>query len=340
MATGRRIAMVTIQDVAKAAGVSPMTVSNVINAHPHVAAGTRDKVMRAISALDYRVNVAARNLRTGRTGTIGMAVPDIDSRYFSHLVAEVVREARARGYRLAVEQTDAAREAELETARSSRNRLYDGLLLSTVGLRSSDAELLQLDFPVVLLGEGLFGGPHDHIAMPNVAGSRLAVEHLIEQGCRRIAMFNLPPTGTDGHDLRYQGYRQALDDAGLPADPDLYFPVASFGMEQARQSGRDAAASHLEFDGAFCASDAMAIGVMRGLADAGRRIPADVKVVGFDDIPEAQFLTPSLTTISPDHSLTASRAVEFLIERIEGRAPEVPREITTSFELVVRESSA
>lgn len=332
--------MVTLQDVARAAGVSPMTVSNVINAHPHVASATREKVLRAIAELDYRVNVAARNLRTGRTGTIGMAVPDIDSPYFSHLISEVVRAARSRGYRVATEQTDAARETELETVTSSRNRLYDGLLLSTVGLRTGDAELLQSDFPVVLLGEGLFGGPLDHISMPNVDGSRRAVEHLVARGCRHIAMFNLPQTGGDGHDLRHRGYVQALAAAGLNADPALYFPVAEFSMAAALRAARDAAASGIPFDGAFCASDTIAIGVMRGLADEGVRVPDDVKVVGFDDISESRFTIPRLTTIAPDHRATARTAVDFLLERIGDSGPAAPREVTTPFELVVRESSA
>ncbi|WP_205857793.1 LacI family DNA-binding transcriptional regulator, partial [Phytoactinopolyspora endophytica] len=184
--------MVTMHDVAQAAGVSLMTVSNVINGHPHVKQVTRERVLQAIDALNYKVNVAARNLRSGRTGTIGLAVPEIDRPYFGQLAALVIERAAEHGFRVAIEQTGASRENELEALAASRIRLYDGLLLSTVGLGPADADLLRVDYPMVLLGERIFDGPVHHVAMPNVAGAHSAVEHLVGQGARRIAFVGSP----------------------------------------------------------------------------------------------------------------------------------------------------
>lgn len=333
--------MVTIQDVAKAAGVSPMTVSHVINDHPYVRETTRDKVQQAIDELGYRVNIAARNLRTGRTSTIGLAIPEIDRPYYAQLAARIVAAAGRRGLRVAIEQTGATKENELSTLATSRNRLYDGLILATVGLGFADRELLNVDFPVVILGERIFDGPVDHISMPNVSGSAAAVEHLIERGARRILMLQgnelselgMPP-------LRLDGYRAAHERAGLPVDEALLIPVPAFTMQAAREAVVAAVANGLTFDGVFCITDSMGVGVLRGLASCGLRVPEDVKVIGFDNIDEAEFTVPSLSSIAPDHDEMAETAVSMLVQRIEQAKRPAPREVEAGFRLIERESSA
>ncbi len=335
----------TIQDVAKAAGVSPMTVSHVINHHPHVKNETRERVLRAIDELGYRVNVAARNLRTGRTGTIGLAVPEVDRPYYGQLAAEIIAAAAGHGLKVAIEQTGASREGELAALALSRNRLYDGLILSTVGLGPADTDLLKVDHPVVILGERIFDGPVDHVAMPNVAGARAATAHLIERGCRRVALVDGLRRGeVDVSSLRYDGYREALDAAGLPFDPRLVAPIERLTMEHGAAAARRLAGSGAEFDGVFCVTDTVAIGVLRGLADSGLSVPRDVKVIGFDNVAEGAYLVPSLSSIDPDHALMAGTAVGFLAERIaekgkKGARGPAAREFIGDFSLVAREST-
>ncbi|MFI8535572.1 LacI family DNA-binding transcriptional regulator [Streptomyces aquilus] len=333
--------MATMQDVARAAGVSAMTVSNVINGHPKVGEATREKVLEAMARLDYRVNVSARNLRKGRTGTIGLAVPEVDSPYYGRLAAAIIAAAAPLGLRVAIEQTYARRDSELEALAMSRNRLYDGLILSTVGMGPQDTEWLTMDHPVVILGERIFGGPVDHVAMPNVEASRAATRHLVERGCRRIAFVS----GTVGEEvdvssLRHTGYRQALEEAGLPLDPELHQRLAAFSRAEGARCARDMVERGLDFDGVFCVTDTVAMGVLRGLADAGVRVPEQVKVMGFDDVPESGFLVPSLSTVDPDHDTMAERAVRLLVRRIErtGARPE-PEEFVSRFSVVVREST-
>jgi len=333
--------MVTMGDVARAAGVSPMTVSHVVNDHPHVKESTRAKVLEVMDRLDYRVNVAARNLRTGRTGTIGLAVPEVDRPYFGQLAARIITAAAKYNLRVAIEQTGASRENELDALSLSRNRLYDGLILSTVGLGPADTDLLKVDYPVVILGERIFDGPVDHVAMPNVNGACAATSHFIERGCRRIVMVDGQVSGeVDVSGLRLTGYRQALERSGIVFDPSLVVNIEKFTMQSGGEVARALVASRKGFDGVFCVTDTVAIGVLRGLADAGVRVPSRVKVIGFDNIDEGAFTVPSLSSIDPDHERMARTAVSLLVRRIEGGVAGKPRrEFVSKFSVVEREST-
>lgn len=331
--------MVTIKDVAKAAGVSPMTVSNVINDHPNVRSSTRAKVLDAMARLDYRVNVAARNLAKGSTGTIGLAVPEVNSPYYGRLAGTIIAAAERRGLRVSIEQT-ASRDNELDALSLSRNRLYDGLILTAAGMRQADAERLRVDHPVVILGDRIFGAPVDHVAMPNLEASRAATRHLIERGCRRIAFLCGAVEEVDTSSLRLTGYRQALEEASLPTDPALIQQVDRLGMPEGAGRAREMAEGGLDFDGVFCVTDSLAMGVLRGLADAGIRAPDQVKVIGFDNVTESEYFIPSLSTIDPDHDGMAERAVDLLLQRIEQTEPPPRRQdFIGDFSLVIREST-
>lgn len=318
-----------------------MTVSNVINDRPHIRPATRAKVIDAMDRLDYRINVAARNLRAGRTYTIGLAVAEIDRPYWGQLAARIIAEARSHGLSVAIEQTGASREKELDALRMSRNRMYDGLILSTVGLEPTDLDKLRVDYPVVILGERIFDGPVDHVAMANVDGSVAATRHLISKGCRRIAMldnhFDAQPSASS---LRRDGYLSALDEAGLENDPTLSLTIESFTLGSARTAVQRAIDDGIDFDGLFCVTDTVALGALRGLADRGLTVPDDVKVIGFDNIEESDYSVPSLSTIDPDHAGMAKAAVDLLVSRIEQADPNrAPVEYVSSTRVVEREST-
>ncbi|MFB7892044.1 LacI family DNA-binding transcriptional regulator [Microbacterium sp. NPDC056044] len=332
--------MATLHDVAKAAGVSPMTVSNVLNKHPHVRAETRERVLKAIDDLGYRVNVAARNLRAGRTNTIGFAVPEVESPYFGQLASRIIANAHDAGYRVAIERTGADRENELSAIASSRTRMYDGLILSAVGLGSADANLLTTDVPMVILGESMADAPVDHIALPNEAGTYAATTHLIDRGCRRIAM-------VQGGDLsrlsvtslRHAGFRRALADRGLELDEALVIGRHDLSIEDGRTAAHELVDRGAAFDGVVCITDTVALGLIRGLVDRGLSVPSDVRVVGFDDILEARYSVPSLTTIDPDRDAVARLAVDLLLARLADAPGWQPTEHVTGFRVVEREST-
>lgn len=330
-----------MHDVAQLAQVSVKTVSNVINGYPHIRPATKQRVEQAIDQLGYRVNITARSLRQGRTGMIGLALPELGLPYFAELAEAIIRVAEESGTLVLIEQTNANRGREIEALGSRVRHLTDGLIFSPLALGQEDVDLFDVDFPMVLLGERVFGGPTDHVTMDNVAAARAATEHLLSLGRRRIAVIGAHPgekVGTAA--LRMQGYREALTAAGLPVDERL---VAEAGAWH-RSTG-DAAMTRLlddgvEFDAVFGLNDAVALGAMHALRLRGRSVPEDVLVIGFDDIEEASYSAPTLTSVAPGLEQIARTAVRYLLERIEGSAPDGPRQVVTDFALVPRQSTS
>lgn len=335
--------MTTMQDVAAHAGVSVMTVSNVVNGHPRVRASTRERVLASIDELGYHVNTTARSLRQGRTGVVGLAIPEIDRPYFGLLASLLIDRAAERGFELVVEQTAASRDREIDAISRSRLRSYDGLILHSSALHDHDAQLLRGAFPIVVLGERAYSGDIDHVVMANAHGAELATAHLIERGCRRIAMIGGRLADADDIDVastRTAGYRAALENAGLTLDPALV-REAPYTFEHGRAAAAAAVDELGDVDGFVCATDLVAVGVVRGLHDRGLEVPRDALVVGFDDVPLTAFTVPSLTTIAPDHEAMAAAAIALLADRITGiRAPGDYRTVTGDVRLVVRESTS
>jgi DNA-binding LacI/PurR family transcriptional regulator len=331
---------VTMSDVARLAGVSPMTVSNVINNRVRVSDDARERVLAAIRESGYQVNAAARNLRSGRSGVIGLAVPQVGNAYFGMFAALVIEEAQRHGYHVAIEQTGALATGEAAAIAQSRRLQFDGLILSAVEIESMAPLVPDPSYPIVLLGQQDLAGRFDHVTVPNEAGTAAATEHLIDQGCERIAVV----TGGDLDRLtmftrRYNGYRAALEDRGIKPDPQLRFIVDALSWEGARTTGHRIADADLGIDGVVVFSDTVAMGVMRGLRDRGVAVPDDMRVIGFDGVPESAVFIPSLSTVSPDHRWKAAKAVELIIARIaDPTAP--PREFTAPFTIVQRESTA
>ncbi len=331
---------VTMRDVADRAGVSVKTVSNVVNGYPHIRPETRGRVEDAIAALGYQVNLSARSLRQGRTGMIGLALPELSLPYFAELADSVMRAAEQRGLVVLIEQTGAVRERELEVLRSERRRLTDGLLFSPLALEPEETAALDVDYPMVLLGERIFGGPVDHVTMANVEGARAATAHLLARGCRRVAVLGAHPGERMGSAaLRLEGYRAALADAGLPFDPAL---VGEAGLWH-RSTGAEAMGrlldSGVEVDGVFAMNDALALGALHVLHARRVAVPGQVAVVGFDDVDDARYAEPPLSSVSPGREQIAQTAVGMLVERIAGSAAP-PRQVVADFAVVARESTA
>ena len=335
----------TMHDVARVAGVSIKTVSNVINDYPYVRSETRSRVQAAIEELDYRPNLSARGLRSGRTGVIGLAVPALRENYFAELADAIIRAAEKRGLGVVVEQTSGDRETELAAVSGGRQRFMDGLLFSPVALGQQDAHMLDGPFPLVLLGERIFGGPTDHVAMHNVSAAEAAVAHLIETGRRRVALVGAAaPEDDDGEassaNLRLRGYRRALAVAGIPFDPRLVRPAAGWNRQAGAAALHGLVADGVTFDAVFALNDTLGLGVLRALGEERIAVPAQVAVIGFDDIDEARFSVPSLSSVGTGREQIAEIAVEMLVERIaekDERRP--PRTIKPDFAIVRRESS-
>jgi len=308
----------TMADVARLAGVSIKTVSNVVNGYPYIRAATRERVQQAIDELGYQVNVTARSLRSGRTGMIGLAIPELGQPYFGELADEVLAAARVHDVKVLIEPTGYTREGELAALRAPRRGLIDGLLFSPAVLEPADVSLLEVDYPLVLLGEQLFSPAVDHVTMRNTEGARAATEFLLDVGCRRIAVLGMIRSHFGGAaSLRFEGYRQALEARGLVVDPRL-FGWADDGWHRANgaRAISEVIDSGVEPDGVVAFNDALAMGAMVALQRRGLRVPEDVAVIGFDDTDDAQFTQPPLTTIDPGRREIAEVAVELLCRRV------------------------
>ncbi len=335
---------VRLRDVAERAGVSIKTVSNVVNQKGAITPQTRARVEEALRHLRYRPNVAARHLRRGASGIIAVALPDLTQPYFAELASELVRAARAHHLTVLLHQTEGLTESERLVLDGTDLPLMDGLIMSPLALGPDELRSRADDTPLVLLGEHVAAdAAFSHVAIDNRAAAHEATTHLVAMGRRRIAAIGTQAPGSDGtgqetSGLRLEGYRRALDDAGLPWRPELVRPVAEFRRSDGAEAMRELLALPEPPDAVFCFSDLLGLGALRALRESGRSAPEDVAVIGVDDIEEGRFSSPSLSTVSPDKRSIARIALDLLIEQRTTPTP-VPRTMVAGHRLTVRESS-
>jgi DNA-binding LacI/PurR family transcriptional regulator len=319
-------------DVARAAGVSQKTVSRVINNEPYVRPHVRERVLEAARHLGYRRNSAARALISGRSHRIGAVSLGTGLFGPASVLIALQRAAESAGYGLIVATT---REGEARAVQQAVDGLLDqgveGIVLSEP---VADGAEVHCPVPVVTLGRmpGLRGDDVIVTGREGRAAGRLATEHLLSLGHRTVWHVAGPPAWYAADD-RLAGWREALEAHDVPPPPVLsgdWMPVSGYA------AGRVLARS--DATAVFVANDDMAIGVLRALADAGRDVPSDVSVVGFDDIPAAAFLRPRLTTVRQDFDAIAGTGLDLLVARLENRWPpgSAPPVV---HRLVVRDSS-
>ncbi|RUR02094.1 LacI family transcriptional regulator [Labedella endophytica] len=329
----------TLEAVAEAAGVSRATVSRVVNGSPRVRGEVVEAVQKAIAELGYVPNRAARSLASSRTHSIALLVPEEVSRffgdpYFASFTTGLDRRLAASEYvlNLVVARDDPDRKA----VRYVRGGNVDGAIV--VSHHSGHEFLAQLEgvVPIVFGGRpeaGISAEPY-FVDVDNVAGGRLATEHLLGLGRRRIATIAGPVDMTASMD-RLAGFRAAMDDAGLPSTAIDY---GNFTAPGAAAAMRRLLEEQPDLDGLFVASDLMATGALRVLAARGIRVPDDIAIVGYDDSPAATWGEIGLTTVSQPSELMGATTVDVLL-RLLGGDPDVPHANIVPTELIIRESA-
>jgi DNA-binding LacI/PurR family transcriptional regulator len=335
----------TVKDVAALAGVSPKTVSNVINGVVFVRPDTRHRVESALAELDYVPNLSARGLRTGRTGSIALAFPDLSTPYSAEMTHWFVEVAHERGWSIQLEQTGSRPEREGELLSRGKEHLVDGLVLNPITLDasalSSSATGAGTDSlpPVVVIGE-VEQTLVDQVRVDSVAASRDMTAHLIAAGHRRIATLgdSAGQFDTATARARTRGFEQAMAEAGLPVHTSLQYSCPDWTSADAFSVVRAAIDRGDRPDAIFCFTDSLAIGAVSAITSAGLRVPDDVAVAGFDDIVDGRFSVPPLTTVSFDKRLFVDRTLELLAARIADRqgAAEL---VLIPHEVVVRDST-
>jgi DNA-binding LacI/PurR family transcriptional regulator len=322
-------------DVAKAAAVSHQTVSRVLNGHPNVRPATRDRVLAAIDALGYRPNLAARALASGRSNQLGLVTLNTMLLGPIATLYAVEQAARSSGYSVSI---TSVRSIDRQSLSESVERLLQQavagvIIIAPVVSRDSALDALPPELPAVVVE----ADPESAISAVTVdsrLGASLATQHLLELGHRTVFHISGPQDFIEAQQ-RIAGWRRTLEQAGSPV------PEVILG-DWSAQAGYDAGhvlAELPEVTAVFAANDNTALGLLRALSEHGRSVPGDISVVGFDDIAEAGFFTPPLTSVRQDFAEMGRRTVELLLRQIETGARSVEH-ITLPPELVLRESTA
>ena len=325
---------VVMADVAKLAGVSLQTVSRVINDSPHVRAATRERVQDAMRKLEYRPNPVARALVTGRSRTLGVVSFDTTLYGPASTLFGIERAAHEADYFVSiVSLRSLTRSSVVSAVERLRDQGVDGILVIAPQESATQALLHMPENVPVVAAEA---GPDDSVpivGIDQVEGGRLATAHLLELGHPTVWHISGPRDWLEAQD-RERGWRTTLEAARAPAPPVL---VGDWSARCGHELGRDLAANP-QVTAVFVANDQMALGLVRAMHEAGRRIPADISIVGFDDIPEAAYFTPPLTTVRQNFNEMGRRSLLLLLEQIESGV-RTPSRQTVAPELVVRASS-
>ena len=331
---------VTIRDVAKLAGVSPMTVSRVINGSPKVTPETRERVEAAIAELHYVPNTLARGLTQSRSGTIGMVVPDLGDPFFTLVLRGAEQVARAAGYRVIVCNTNSDGELEASYIDDLIAHQVDGIILAPVDNASKRMVdwMAARPMPHVLIDRSIPGVQADIVQGDSIGGARILVDHLVANGHRRIGHITESQRVSTARD-RFRGYREALEANGIPFDPALVAEGAGATIAGARLATAELLSRGVEFTAILAVNNLSAVGVVLALREAGLAVPGDIAVACFDDIELAAYLCPFLTVMAQPATTYGSLATQLLLDRIQGTAPAEPRVMVLPGELIVREST-
>jgi DNA-binding LacI/PurR family transcriptional regulator len=333
----QRSAPPNILEVARQAGVSPATVSRVLNNYPHIREEVRRKVTDAIAELGYEPNRVAQRLRGSHSHLIGIIVTDITNPFFNTIMASMEDVFFNAGFSVLMSNITADPQKESAYLSMMENEEVDGLVIAPTSENVDRiVELADAGMPIVIIDRRMTSGRVDMVLADNIAGARSAVEHLIRLGHKRIGHIGGPLRLTSGRE-RYQGYQQAMHDAGLPTKDEW----VRFG-DHGHASGYSKALELLDVDppltALFIENNMMTLGALNAIHDRGKSIPDDIAIVGFDDMPWSVSLNPPLTVVAQPLYDIGAWAATRLLERIE-QPGLPPRTDVLKTTLIVRASS-
>ncbi|MDO8501880.1 MAG: LacI family DNA-binding transcriptional regulator [Gemmatimonadaceae bacterium] len=328
--------MATIKDVAREASVSVATVSRVFNDAAVVRAETARRIRDVATALRYAPHGGARSLITNRTNTLGVLLPDLFGEFFSELIHGIDLTARRSGYHILVSRSWEGRTETEEAMRAMRGRV-DGVLLMSPDINADSLLNVPASLPVVLLCSASIGHDADSVIIQNSRGAREMVRHLISLGHRRIAIIKGAPGNYDAAE-RLRGYRTALREAGIAPERSLELD-GDFTEAGGYAATLELLAAKPRPTAIFAANDSMAIGALSALRESGVRVPEDMAVAGFDDIPLARYMDPPLSSVRVPISDLGARAVEILLHAITHKNEHARQHVRVPTELVVRRST-
>jgi LacI family transcriptional regulator len=327
------VGYVTVKQIAEMAGVSVNTVSRALNGKPDVNENTRQRVLEVAKKLGYVPNRSALSLKKQKTHIVGVIIEDNANPFWAEVLKGVESAAKSKGYHVILVNTSRNYEDEIEGIRMMLERRVDGILIAPNQKKYDDLfELKKLGVPFVIMGRHI--KEFEELGIPmvysdEISGGYRATKHLIERGCKRIAFIGAQPYNTASKE-RCEGYKKALKEAGLEINTKL-IKTGGIEIEGGYKSVKELVENGIQFDGIFAYNDLMAFGVLKALKELNLKVPEDVKVVGYDDIPYSSIITPSLTTMRIKKQEMGKEAFEILFDH--------KRKIVLETELVERESS-
>jgi LacI family transcriptional regulator len=329
-----------LKDIAQDLNLSVVTISKVLRHHPDIGAETRERVLKRMKELNYRPNLAARTLVTGRTYAIGLVVPDLVHPFFGQVAKALSSVLRVKGYSLVLSSSEDDPELEQQEIEQLLARRVDVLVVASAQ-QSGDTfrRLNEHKTPYVLIDRKFDGLPAHFVGVDDVEAGRIATAHLLDAGCRRVAHIGGPDVSTAIG--RAAGYRGVLAERGIKERP-AYIVTREHGDDAGDRSGYSAMKTLLELrprpDGVFCYNDPTAMGAMKAVLDAGLNVPQDVAIAGCGNVTYADFMRVPLTSVDQRSAEIGSRAARLALSVLE-KPPVRPKQIILKPELVVRVST-
>jgi LacI family transcriptional regulator len=328
-----------MKDIAQDLGVSLMTVSKALRSHSDISEETRNRVIKRAQELNYRPNWIARSLVTRRTYMVGLVIPDLMHSFFAEVAKGIARRFEPLGYQIVISNSEESAAAEARQIQLLLDRNVDGVIVASTypNVRGESIQLLEKHhIPFVLIDRMPVSYEGNYVGVRDEEIGFMATEHLIEQGCRRIAHLRGPenPPGSG----RWKGYRRALDKHGLEA-PEEYVESGQYEDDSGYRGMRKLLALPSRPDGVFCYNDPVAAGAIKAILEAGLRVPEDIAIVGAGNVHYSDLLRVPLSTIDQSSSILGERAAEVLAHCIEAKKPIEAERVFIEPKLIVRESS-
>jgi LacI family transcriptional regulator len=331
-----------MKDIAKELGVSVVTISKVLRDHPDISDETRERVLNYVKKVDYQPNILARGLVTGRSYLVGLIVPDLLHPFFAEIAKSLSRVIGAKGYSLIIASSEEDPELEAREIRQLQARHLDALVIASCALNNISIDKLALhNDPYVLIDRNFSKVKSNFVGTDDEAAGRIATEHLIQMGCRRIAHISGRSNST-GHG-RLKGYKAALQSNGLRFLEEYVVSrphVDADSIDQGRQAMEILLTRKIRPDGVFCYNDPLAIGAMEKIFEEGLSVPGDVAVIGCGNLHYDSSLRIPLSSVDQHSHVIGRRAGEVVLEIIESKTPVPTQKIVLEPALVARLSTA
>jgi len=339
-----KYSQVTIKDLAKELGISPSTVSRALKDHPDISRATKKAVHELAEKLNYQPNIVALSLRSRKTRTLGVVIPEVVHFFFSTVIAGIEQEAQSAGYSVILTQSAENLDKERSSLRTLFNSRVDGFLISisrnTTQFDHIDS-ILEKNLPVVFFDRHFPKGNVHEVLVDDRQGAQQAVQHLIDQGCKRIAHICSAPN-LEISRQRLLGYKDVLEGAGIKVDPSYIIECSEGSVEAGRAAMQELLKNKNTPDGIFANNDVLAFGASHAIKQKGLKIPKDIAVIGFSNWLYSEMMDPALSSVDQPGLEMGRQAARLLIRQIERDedAPRLaPETITLPTRVVIRASS-